>query len=112
MCEEMNSKAPLLAKHKKEGDFLKQKTEHYQKLVTGMMVCIVQVKLHYEFIIISTCIQEQLKQVGYKPSLSHETLLQLEKVCLQIVTVVHTHYFELYACLQKIVCHCVASCRK
>ena len=36
--EEMKSKAPLIAKQKKESEFLKQKAGHYQKLVSAMTV--------------------------------------------------------------------------
>ena len=38
VSEEMKSKVPLLAKQKKESDFLKQKSGHYQKLVAAMTV--------------------------------------------------------------------------
>ena len=38
VSEEMKSKVPLLAKQKKESEFLKQKSGHYQKLVTAMTV--------------------------------------------------------------------------
>ena len=37
--EEVKTKAPLMAKQKRESEFLKQKTEHYQKLVSTMTVC-------------------------------------------------------------------------
>ena len=37
--EEMNAQAPVIAKQKKESEFLKQKAGHYQKLVSTMTVC-------------------------------------------------------------------------
>lgn len=36
--EEMNAQAPVIAKQKKESEFLKQKAGHYQKLVSSMTV--------------------------------------------------------------------------
>ena len=41
MSAEMKSKVPLLAKQKKESDFLKQKSGHYQKLVAAMTVHVI-----------------------------------------------------------------------
>lgn len=35
----MSAKAPVIAKQKKESEFLKQKAGHYQKLVSAMTVC-------------------------------------------------------------------------
>ena len=36
----MNAKFPVIAKQKKESEFLKQKAGHYQKLVSTMAVCL------------------------------------------------------------------------
>lgn len=43
VSEEMNSKAPIIAKQRKESEFLKQKAGQYQKLVSAMKVCCVHV---------------------------------------------------------------------
>ncbi len=37
----MNAKTPMIAKQKKESEFLKQKAGHYQKLASSMIVCYV-----------------------------------------------------------------------
>ena len=36
--EEMNAQAPVIAKQKKESEFLRQKAGHYHKLVSAMTV--------------------------------------------------------------------------
>ena len=60
LSEELTKQAPVVARQKKESGFLQQKAVQYQRLAASL--------------------KEDLKSIGYDPSLSHASLQQSAKV--------------------------------